>query len=57
MTPAPRGKKRRKFDPKAFLSTIDGSQVIATFRKRSGPSLLRGTPPMLFFTYRKERQD
>ena len=34
MTPALRGKKRRKFDPQAFLSTIDAGRTINGFRRR-----------------------
>jgi CRP/FNR family transcriptional regulator, cyclic AMP receptor protein len=34
MTPAAAGKKRRKFDPQAFLSTIDDGRSIASFAKK-----------------------
>jgi CRP/FNR family transcriptional regulator, cyclic AMP receptor protein len=34
MTPVKEGKKRSKFDPKAFLSTIDGGRTIAAFSKK-----------------------
>jgi CRP/FNR family cyclic AMP-dependent transcriptional regulator len=34
MTPVLRGKKRPKFDPQTFLSTIDGGRVITTFRRK-----------------------
>ena len=34
MTPVAAAKKRRKFDPKTFLSTIDGGRTIVTFPKR-----------------------
>jgi len=34
MTPAAAAKKRRKFDPKAFLSTIDGGRTISSFVKK-----------------------
>ena len=34
MTPAVVGKKLRKFDPKTFLSTIDGARKIAAFSKK-----------------------
>jgi CRP/FNR family cyclic AMP-dependent transcriptional regulator len=34
MTPVVSAKKRSKFDPKTFLSTIDGGRKIATFPKK-----------------------
>jgi hypothetical protein len=34
MTAVAAAKKRRKFDPKTFLSTINGGRTIATFTKR-----------------------
>ncbi len=34
MTPAAAAKKRRKFDPQAFLSTIDAGRSIAAFAKK-----------------------
>jgi len=34
MTPAAAAKKRRKFDPQAFLSTIDGGRTISSFVKK-----------------------
>jgi CRP-like cAMP-binding protein len=34
MTPAAAAKKRRKFDPQAFLSTIDDGRSIASFAKK-----------------------
>ena len=34
MTPVAAAKKRRTFNPKTFLSTIDGGRTIATFTKR-----------------------
>jgi len=34
MTPAAAAKKRRKFDPQAFLSTIDGGRSISSFSKK-----------------------
>jgi CRP-like cAMP-binding protein len=34
MTPVVATKKRREFDPKTFLSTIDGGRKIATFAKK-----------------------
>src|ERR1700730_8257207 len=34
MTPVAAAKKRRKFDPKTFLSTINGGRKIASFSKR-----------------------
>ena len=34
MTPVAAARKRRKFDPKTFLSTIDGGRTIVTFPKR-----------------------
>jgi CRP/FNR family transcriptional regulator, cyclic AMP receptor protein len=34
MTPVAAARKRRKFDPKTFLSTIDGGRTIVTFRKK-----------------------
>jgi hypothetical protein len=54
MTPVAAARKRRKFDPKTFLSTIDGGRTIVTFPK-SGQSLLRGILPILFFIYKTER--
>ena len=54
MTPVVAAKKFSKFDPKTFLSTIDGGRKIAPFPKKQR-SLFRATRPMLFFIYRKER--
>jgi len=34
MTPAAAAKKRRKFDPQTFLSTIDGGRTISSFVKK-----------------------
>ena len=34
MTPAAAVKKRRKFDPQTFLSTIDGGRTISSFSKK-----------------------
>jgi CRP/FNR family transcriptional regulator, cyclic AMP receptor protein len=34
MTPVAAARKRRKFDPKTFLSTIDGGRTVVTFPKR-----------------------
>src|SRR6202171_2364671 len=34
MTPAAAAKKRRKFDPQAFLSTIDSGRTISSFSKK-----------------------
>jgi hypothetical protein len=34
MTPVVAAKKRSKFDPKTFLSTIDGGRKIAAFPKK-----------------------
>ena len=34
MTPVATAKKRRKFDPQTFLSTIDGGRKIASFSKK-----------------------
>jgi len=34
MTPVKAAKKRRKFDPQAFLSTIDAGRSIASFAKK-----------------------
>src|SRR6202051_5146771 len=34
MTPAAAAKKRRKFDPQTFLSTIDGGRTISSFSKK-----------------------
>jgi hypothetical protein len=41
-------KKLIKFDPKTFLSTINGGRKIEAFPK-SRRYLLRATRPMLFF--------
>jgi len=54
MTGMVAAKKLSKFDPKTFLSTIDGGRKVAAFPK-SRRSLLKATRPMLFFIYRKER--
>ena len=50
-------KKLSKYDPKTFLSTIDGGRKIAPFSKRQTifGSLLRVTRPMLFFMFKKEK--
>jgi hypothetical protein len=55
MTPVVAAKKRSKFDPKTFLSTIDGGRKIAAFPKKRTIFAPRATRPMLFFIYRKER--
>jgi hypothetical protein len=34
MTPAATANKRRNFDPKTFLSTIDGGRTIVTVHKK-----------------------
>jgi CRP/FNR family transcriptional regulator, cyclic AMP receptor protein len=34
MTPVAADKKRRKFDPQTFLSTIDGGRIIAAYSKK-----------------------
>jgi CRP/FNR family cyclic AMP-dependent transcriptional regulator len=34
MTPVAAARKRRKFDPKTFLSTIDWGRTIVTFPKK-----------------------
>ena len=48
MTLVAASKKLIKFDPKTFLSTINGGRKIEAFPK-SRRSLLRATRPMLFF--------
>ena len=54
MTPVVAAKKLSKFNPTAFLSTMDGGRKIAAF-PRNSRSLFRGTRPMLFFISKKER--
>jgi hypothetical protein len=48
MTPMAPAKKISKFDPKTFLSTLNGGRKIEAFPK-SRRSLLRATRLMLFF--------
>jgi hypothetical protein len=54
MTPVVAAKKRGKFDPKTFLSTIDGGRKIAVFPKKQA-IFVQGDSSEAFFTYRKER--
>ena len=49
---APR--KLIEFDPKAFLSTVDGGRKIVVFLKNQS-IFVQGDCPMLFFTYRREK--
>jgi hypothetical protein len=48
MTLVAASKKLSTFDPKTFLSTINGGRKIELF-SRSRRSLLKATRPMLFF--------
>jgi CRP-like cAMP-binding protein len=43
MTPVVAAKKLSKFDPKVFLSTMDGGRKIATFPKKQ-PIFVQGDP-------------
>jgi hypothetical protein len=47
-------KKPSQFDPKIFLSIINGGRKIAAFPKKQ-TILLRAIRPMLFSIYRKEK--
>jgi hypothetical protein len=55
MTPVA-AKILKTFDPKTFLSTIDGGRKIVAFSKipKSRQSLFRATRPMPSFIYRQE---
>ena len=50
MTPVAASKKLSKFDPKTFLSTINGGVGRSKLFPKSRRSLLRATLPMLFST-------
>ena len=53
MTPVTAAKKLSKFDPKTFLSTIDGGRKIAAFPKKQ-PIFVQGDPSCSFlYTERK----
>jgi len=54
MRPKAAVKKRSEFDPKTFLSTIDGGRKIATLSKKQ-TIFVQGDHPMLFFIFKKER--
>ena len=47
MTPVVTAKKRSKFDPKTFLSTLDGGRKIVAFPKKQ-TIFTQGTRPMQF---------
>ena len=49
MTPIA-AKKLSKFDPKTFLSTMDGGRKITAFLKKQ-TVFVQGDAPMLFSTY------
>ena len=53
MTPVA-SKKLSKFDPKTFLSTLDGGRKIAAFPKNRRSSL-KATRPIPFFIFKKEK--
>ena len=44
MRPKVAAKKRSEFDPKTFLSTIDGGRKIATFSKKKQTIFVQGDP-------------
>jgi CRP/FNR family transcriptional regulator, cyclic AMP receptor protein len=52
MTPVVAAKKRSKFDPKTFLSTIDGGRTIAAFLKKQ-PIFAQGDPSDAVFYIQK----
>src|SRR5437879_5893886 len=52
MTPVVAAKKLRKFDPKTFLSTIDGGRKIAAFTKKQ-PIFVQGDPSDAVFYIQK----
>jgi CRP/FNR family cyclic AMP-dependent transcriptional regulator len=52
MTLATAAKKRSKFDPKTFLSTIDGGRKIAAFPKKQ-PIVVQGDPSDAVFYIQK----
>ena len=54
MTPIAGAKKLRRFDPNAFLSTVDGGRTTATFSKNQ-LIFVQATRPILFFIFRKAR--
>jgi CRP/FNR family cyclic AMP-dependent transcriptional regulator len=54
MTPVAAAKKRSKFDPRAFLSTIDRGRRIVTLAKRQ-PVFVQGSPSDAVFYIQKGR--
>jgi CRP-like cAMP-binding protein len=52
MTPVAAAKRRRNFDPKTFLSTIDGGRTIAPFLKKQ-PIFNQGDPSDAVFYIQK----
>ena len=54
MKPMAEAKNPSKFDPKTFLSTIDGGRKIAAFIKKKS-IFVQGDPSDCVFIYRKER--
>jgi CRP/FNR family cyclic AMP-dependent transcriptional regulator len=52
MTPVTAAKKLSKFDPKTFLTTIDGGRKIATFLKKQ-PIFVQGDPSDAVFYIQK----
>jgi hypothetical protein len=55
MTPVVAAKKLCKFDPKTFLSIINGGRKIEAFPKKQTIFAQGDYRPMLFFIQRKER--
>src|SRR6202140_2352073 len=49
MTPAAAAKKRRKFDPQTFLSTIDGGRTISSFSKKQTIFAQGGSSDSFFY--------
>ena len=52
MTPVKAAKKRREFDPQAFLSTIDAGRSIASFAKKQ-TIFAQGDLSDAVFTFKK----
>jgi CRP-like cAMP-binding protein len=49
MTPVVAAKNRSKFDPKTFLSTIDGGRKIAPFPKKQAIFVQGDSPDAVFY--------
>jgi CRP/FNR family transcriptional regulator, cyclic AMP receptor protein len=54
MTPVVAGKKLSRFDPKTFLSTMDGGRKIAAFPKKQS-IFVQGDPSDAVFYIQKGR--